>query len=186
MRAALRKFARRSARTKARTGRDSKFEHALLRALERKLTRRVHIREQYPVPHGSHPYRIDAVIEHPAGFRFALECDGPTHYDPFPGLRLREPCEQFARDRFVEDFCLAEGMSLFRIPYTYARKPAKAIAYCVLAAMRDFRAGQVRIHYLDYMATYAKINGYARACEGVERLHTAPDETIPSVHVRSR
>eukprot|EP00961_Rhodomonas_salina_P033858 455400-Rhodomonas_salina.1 len=113
----------------------------MVTALLRKLPRGSRLDEQFSVPHGAHPYRIDAVVTHAAGFRFAIEWDGPGHYDAFTGLRLREPAEQFARDRFVEAYCLREGLSLFRVPYTYARKPAKAVAYCLAAAIRDFRAG---------------------------------------------
>lgn len=174
----------RFARTRRRTGRDSKFENTMVLALRRKLPRGSTLREQFSVPHGSHPYRIDAVVDHQAGFRFAIEWDGPTHYDAFTGLRLREPAEQFARDRFVEDFCLAQGMSLFRVPYTYARKPRKAVAYCLAAAMRDFLAGVSRVHYLDYTSCYYKINVYARGAPGVQRIRSAPDAVFPFVNVR--
>lgn len=178
------RFAASQARTRARTGRASKFEHAMVCAMRAKLPATAALREQFPVPTGGHPYRIDAVVEHPAGFRFALEWDGPGHYDGFTGLRLREPAEQFARDRFVEDYCLREGMCLFRVPYTYAKRPRKAAAYCVAAALRDHLAGRVRVHYLDYMAAYVKINTYARAVPGVRRLLTEPDATFPHVNTR--
>ena len=184
MPATRRRLLRSFARTRARTGYDSKFEECMLRALRRKLPRGARVDEQFSVPHGSHPYRVDAVVTHPAGFRFAIEMDGPGHYQGFTGLRLREPAEQFSRDRYVEEYCLREGLSLFRVPYTYARKPAKAVAYCLAAAIRDFRAGLCRVHYLDYMRTYVHINQYAAATPGVLPLLTTPDETFPQVNTR--
>ena len=173
---ALRSFAR----TRRRTGFDSKFEAAGVRALQARLPSAAALQTQFPVP----PYRLDALVRHPAGFRFAVEFDGPGHYDGFTGLRLREPKEQFARDRFVEAWCLAQGLSLFRVPYSYVRRMKKAAAYVLAAAMRDFLAHRPQVHYLDYTGCYYKINQYAKAVPGVERVRSAPDETFPFVNVR--
>jgi very-short-patch-repair endonuclease len=173
---ALRSFAR----TRRRTGFDSKFEAAGVGALRARLPRGGALQTQFPVP----PYRLDAMVTHPAGFRFAVEFDGPGHYDGFTGLRLREPAEQFARDRAVEAWCLAEGVSLFRVPYSYARRQKKAAAYVLAAAVRDFLARRPQVHYLDYTGCYYKINQYAAAVPGVERVRSAPDATFPFVNVR--
>ncbi len=178
---ALRSFAR----TRRRTGFDSKFERSGVGALRARLPPGGALHTQAQVPHGAHPYRLDALVEHPAGFRFAVEFDGPGHYDGFTGLRLREPAEQFARDRAVEAWCLAEGLSLFRVPYSYVRRLRKAAAYCFAAAVRDFLAHRPQVHYLDYTGCYHKINAYARAVPGVERVRSAPDATFPFVNVRA-
>lgn len=177
---ALRSFAR----TRRRTGFDSKFEAAGVRALRARLPPGAALQTQAEVPHGARPYRLDALVAHPAGFRFAVEFDGPGHYDGFTGLRLREPAEQFARDRAVEAWCLAQGLSLFRVPYSYVRRMKKAAAYVLAAAVRDFLARRPQVHYLDYTGCYYKINLYARAVPGVERVRSAPDETFPFVNVR--
>ena len=128
---ALRGFAR----TRRRTGFDSKFEAAGVGALRARLPPGCALQTQFRVP----PYRLDAMVAHQAGFRFAVEFDGPGHYDGFTGLRLREPAEQFARDRFVEAWCLAQGLPLFRVPYSYVRRLKKAAAYVLAAAVRDRR-----------------------------------------------
>ncbi len=165
------------ARTRARTGRASKFENTMARALRRALPPGARVLEQFPARCGAHAYRIDAVVELADDSRFAVEWDGPAHYNV--AAALGSSYTQFARDRAVEAFCLAAGLSLFRVPYTYARRAGKAAAYCVGAAARDRAAGRARVHFLDYMHTYVKIGAVA----GAARLGAAPDALVPSVHV---
>jgi hypothetical protein len=171
-------LARSLARTRKRTGRASKFENTMVRALRQALPPGARVLEQFPARCAGHAYRLDAVVELSGGARFAVEWDGPAHYSV--AAALGSSYTQFARDRAVEAFCLAAGMSLFRVPYTYVRRPGKAATYCITAAARDRLAGCARVHYLDYMRTYVHIS----AVPGAARLGAAPDAVVPGVHVR--
>ncbi len=67
--------------------------------------------------------------------------------------------EQLLRDRYVEDYFLAKGVSVFRIPFTLRTKKEQIVwasNYIKTTALSDSVA---RVHFIDSENTYYQIDG---------------------------
>eukprot|EP00961_Rhodomonas_salina_P206820 2791970-Rhodomonas_salina.1 len=76
--------------------------------------------EQFRIdnPFGSNSFRIDIVVKLSQDCSFAVEFDGPDHYPDGVRKVLYDSVLQLRRDRYVEQWCLEQKMSCFRVPYT--------------------------------------------------------------------
>jgi hypothetical protein len=156
-------------------GRSSGFEHVLISSIQQVLPPGSAVEEQIRVPNidpsNKRFFKADLRVDLPeACGSFVVELDGPEHYLCSQRTALKPIPKQLARDRHVEKWCIENGMSIFRVPYTFMRKPASAAAYVLQAARADHAASVARVHFLDFEKTYARINTYALENEEVALL----------------
>jgi hypothetical protein len=156
-------------------GRGSDFEHMVIEALLGVLPEGSSKQEQMIVPHidpvARNDFRADMRVDLPGDEgSFVVEADGPDHYVCEVSKMLGPVDKQLARDRHVEAWCLSQGLSVFRVPYTLAKKVGNVAAYVLAAARADRAAGVARVHYLDFARTYARIDAYAAEHEDVQAL----------------
>jgi hypothetical protein len=149
-------------------GRGSDFEHKVIESVLAIIPAGCTVTEQANIansdPTVRHAFRMDLLVDLPDGKgSFVVEADGDAHYVCDETKALKPIPKQLARDRYVEDWCLERGMSIFRIPYTFVREPERAAVFILQRALADIEAGVSRVYYLDYMKTYYKINEYAVA-----------------------
>lgn len=165
----------------------SKFEFRVLTMLVEMLPVDVKPAFQHmpQVASDFHP-RLDAVVESD-GCKFCLEIDGSQHYeDAIPAAWTTDFVSQTIRDRRVDRWALANGFSMFHVPFTFYKKPREALEYVINAARRDFRNGVARVHFLDFANTYAKINDAAWLDNGVESLRVEKEDGFPGVCIWSQ
>eukprot|EP00961_Rhodomonas_salina_P302009 3940687-Rhodomonas_salina.1 len=159
-------------------GRASDFEHLMIEAMLPVIPPWSKTVEQFPVdnPASDSNFRIDLVVELSSDFLFAVEFDGTDHYPDGVRKTLGDSVKQLKRDRYVEQWCLEQKMSCFRVPYTCLPKGRRrgAVEYIIAAAMRDYEDNVARVHYLDYESTYADINEFAVNNHGVGFVHAIP------------
>jgi hypothetical protein len=166
-------------------GRGSDFEDLVLRALISEAPPGTKIVEQFPVarPDSKHPFRIDLYMRYADGHKVCFEADGADHYEMAKKKRMSSPEEQMCRDRYKERFCLYNGISMIRIPYTMIRKMEQVLRYTRQATQRDREDGISKIHYIDFERSYAKINEFVEEGDGNEALMVHRCDENPMVYI---
>ena len=167
----------------------SKFECLILEAIKGVCPDGMTFKREFNVPNSDStnncPFKIDCVITLPDKVnRFAIEVDGMDHYPDGVRQTLQDPVRQLSRDQYVEQFCLRNGMSIFRVPYTFKskKKLQELTEYVFAAAQKDVIDSTPRVHYLDYEKTYIDIDEFAFHNDGVQFIRAVPNPLCPSVY----
>eukprot|EP00961_Rhodomonas_salina_P015036 202197-Rhodomonas_salina.1 len=155
--------------------RGSNLEHVMLDTLIEMLPVATTVKEQLKIDAlgGTH-YIVDIECVHVDTFRFILEVDGSQHYQKQGWMFFQDFVSQQVRDRYVEEWGVLNGYSVFRIPQTLKSKAKRtqAMEYCIRAAMDDYKHGTPRVHYLDFNKTYDKINVEAAESTEIDFIQT--------------